>query len=139
MIRSAAISKRRCHLSVVVASLLLASLGSPAIFLAADDSNRYPEKGKVVAAGVSERTEYVPVSPPDSKGRSSGGEAFVSRNWLYRVETGDDVYEFEGGKKQSLKTGDAIEFRVEKNSVHLRAGAKEVKYRLLSGADLRRP
>src|SRR5579863_5499686 len=80
----------------------------------------YPEKGKVVAAAMSEHTDYVPVSPVDSKGRTSGGEAFVRRNWVYRVETDGESYEIEGGKKQSLAAGDTVEFRVVKDSSYVR-------------------
>jgi hypothetical protein len=95
---------------------------------------RYPEKGKVVEATVSEHTDYVPVSPPDSKGRSSGGQAFVHRNWVYRVETDGEVYEFKGGKKQSMAVGDTVEFRVVKDTGYVLADDKEIKYRILSNS-----
>jgi hypothetical protein len=117
---------------IALACLSLVALAATAISSAADHSKTYPEKGKVVAANMTERTTYVPVSPPDSKGRSGGGEAFVGKTWVYRVETDDRSCEFEGGKKQSLRTGDDVEFRIEKDSVHVRAGAKDVKYRLVS-------
>jgi len=90
----------------VVVTLLLVFLAAEVTASATDKAPpSYPEKGKVVAATVSEHTDYVPVSPPDSKGRSSGGQAFVHRNWVYRVETDVEVYEFKGGKKQSMAIG----------------------------------
>lgn len=132
-VRRAATRLRRVKdLSIVIASLSLIALASPVISSAADNTRTYPEKGRVIDATVSEHTEYVPVSPPDSKGRSGGGEALITKTWVYRVETDDGTYEFEGGKRQNLKTGDDVEFRVEKDSVHVRAGAKDVKYRLVS-------
>ena len=94
----------------------------------------YPEKGKVVAASMSEHTDYVPVTPPDSKGRTSGGEAFVHRNWVYRVETDDGIYELRGGKKQSMAVGDGVEFRVVKDTGYVLADDKETKYRILSSS-----
>jgi hypothetical protein len=96
--------------------------------------NSYPEKGKVVAASISEHTDYVPVSPPDSKGRTSGGQAFIHRNWVYRVETDVEFYEFKGGKKQSMAVGDVVEFRVVKDTGYVLANDKETKYRVLSNS-----
>jgi len=90
----------------------------------------YPEKGTVVAVHVSETTDYVPVSPPDSKGRTHGGEAFVHRKQVYRVETDSEIYELEGGKNPSMAVGDAVEFRVDKGTARVRDGDKEKKYRL---------
>jgi len=101
--------------------------------LAADKAaNSHLEKGKVVAAALSERADYVPITPPDSKGRTQGGQALVHRNWVYRVETEDAVYELRGGKKQSMAAGDAVEFRVEKETARVQTGTKEQKYRITS-------
>jgi hypothetical protein len=90
----------------------------------------YPEKGKVIAVRVSETTEYVPISPPDSKGRTHGGEAFVHRKQVYRVETDDEIYELEGGKNPTMGIGDDVEFRVENKTLRVKVGDKERKYRL---------
>ncbi len=128
---AAALLKRfRCTQGIVAGLLLvcLVSLMSP---LAAS-GDTYPEKGKVVAVSISAHTDYVPISPPDSKGRSGGGEAFVSKHWMYRVETGNRIYVFEGGKKQEMNAGDDVEFRIDKSTVHVRAGTKDVKCRLAS-------
>jgi hypothetical protein len=93
-------------------------------------ADSYPEKGTVVAVRVYETTEYVPITPPDSKGRTHGGEAFVHRNQVYRVETDDGFYELEGGKNPTMAVGDAVEFRVDKGTARVRVGNKEKKYRL---------
>jgi hypothetical protein len=101
--------------------------------LAADNTPKsYPEKGRVVAGNISEHTDYAPIMPTDSKGRTHGGEAFVHRNWVYRVETDDGVYELAGGKNQTLNTADAIEFRISKGTARVRDGDKEKKYRIIS-------
>lgn len=92
----------------------------------------YVEKGKVVAVRVDEHTDYVPVSPTDSKGRTHGGEAFVHRKQVYRVETDDGIYELGGGKDPTMAVGDAVEFCIEKGTAHVRAGVKEKKYRIIS-------
>jgi hypothetical protein len=120
--------------AVLVALLLL--FFAAEVTASATDKARpsYPEKGKVVSATVSEHTDYVPVSPPDSKGRSSGGQAFVHRNWVYRVETDVNVYEFKGGKTQSMAVGDTVEFRVVKDTGYILADDKEIKYRILSNS-----
>jgi hypothetical protein len=102
-------------------------------------STSYPERGKVVAVRVSESTDYVPISPPDSKGRTHGGEAFVHRKQVYRVETDDEIYELEGGKNPNMAVGDAVEFRVEKGTARVRAGDKERKYRLKARLAKRAP
>lgn len=86
----------------------------------------------MVAAAVAEHTDYVPITPADSKGRAQGGQAFVHRNWVYRVETEDAVYELRGGKKQSMAVGDAVEFRVEKETARVQTGTKKHKYRIAS-------
>jgi len=102
--------------------------------LVSDDraANNYPEKGKVVAANLTEHTDYVPMTPPDSKGRTSGGQAFVHRSWTYRIETDDRIYEFAGGKKQSMSVGDSVDFRVVKDKAHVRGDGKETKYHIAS-------
>jgi hypothetical protein len=92
----------------------------------------YPEKGTVVAVRVDEHTDYVPVLPPDSKGRTHGGEPFVHRRQVYCVETDDGIYELEGGKDPIMAVGDAVEFRIAKRSAHVLAGKKEKKYRVIS-------
>lgn len=92
---------------------------------------RYAEKGKVVAVRVDEHTEYVPISPPDSKGRTHGGEAFVHRKQIYRVETDENVYELEGGKDPTMNLGDAVEFRIDRETARVRIGGKEKKYRII--------
>lgn len=120
--------------AAVVPLLLLFAAGHVAAFATDKAPKSYPEKGKVVAASVSEHTDYVPVTPADSKGRTSGGEAFVHRNWVYRVETDDGIYELRGGKKQSMAVGDGVEFRVVKDTGYVLAGDKEMKYRILSTA-----
>jgi len=121
------------RLSVAVIALLLPFFVASAAVPASDKAPKsYPERGKVVAASISEHTDYVPISPPDSKGRTSGGQAFVHRNWVYRVETDDGFYEFKGGKKQSMATGDAVEFRRVKDTVYVLADDKETKYQILS-------
>jgi len=115
-------------------ALLLFFLGAQVTASATDKAtSSYPEKGKVVAATVSEHTDYVPVSPPDSKGRSTGGQAFVHRNWVYRVETDAEFYEFfKGEKKQRMAVGDNVEFRVAKDTGYVLVDDKEIKYRILS-------
>lgn len=121
--------------SALVVALFLSFLTARVTAPATDKALKsYPEKGKVVAVSISEHTDYVPVSPADSKGRTSGGEAFVHRNWVYRVETDDGSYELEGGKRQSMKVGDAVEFRVVKDASYVRAGDKETRYRMLSSS-----
>ena len=95
--------------------------------------NSYPQKGKVVAARVSEHTDYVPLST-DSRGTTHGGEAFVQRKWVYRVETDDGFYELAGGKKPSMAVGDVVEFRIEKGTGRVRAGDKEKKYPIISAS-----
>ena len=85
----------------------------------------YPEKGTVVAVRVDERTDFVPHLSSGSKGRTHGGEAFVHRKQVYRVETDDRIYELGGGKDPLLAVGDAVEFRIEKETAHVRAGNKE--------------
>ena len=92
----------------------------------------YPNKGRVVAVRVDEHTDYAPIFPTDSKGRTHGGEAFTHRKQVYRVETDDRIYEFAGGKDPLLAVGDAVEFRIEKETVHVRAGEKDKKYRIVS-------
>jgi hypothetical protein len=92
----------------------------------------YPDKGKVVAVRVDEHTDYAPIFPTDSKGRTHGGEAFTHRKQVYRVETDDRIYEFAGGKDPLLAVGDAVEFRIEKETAHVRAGEKDKKYRIVS-------
>jgi hypothetical protein len=92
----------------------------------------YPEKGKVVAVLTDEHTDYVPITPPDSKGRTSGGEAFVHRRQVYRVETDREVYELEGGKKPTLAVGDAVELRIDKSTAKVRTDGPAKKYRVLS-------
>jgi hypothetical protein len=114
--------------------VLLFVAGHMAAFATDKAPKSYPEKGKVVAASVSEHTDYVPVAPADSKGRTSGGQAFVHRNWVYRVETDDGIYELRGGKKQSMAVGDGVEFRVAKDTAYVLANDKETKYRILSTA-----
>jgi hypothetical protein len=107
--------------------------------IAKGDAPSYAEKGKVVAVRVDEHTDYVPISPPDSKGRTRGGEAFVHRKQVYRVETDDGVYELEGGKNPTMNVGDAVEFRIDGGTAHVRVGErvgervseKEKKYRIL--------
>jgi hypothetical protein len=99
---------------------------------ASGKATSYPEKGKVVAVRLDEKTDYVPITPPDSKGRTSGGEAFVHRRQIYRVETDSEVYEFEGGKKPTLAVGDAVEFRIDKSSARVRTDGPAKKYRVLS-------
>ncbi len=118
----------------VVLFVLLFVAGHVAAFATDKAPKSYPEKGKVVAASMSEHTDYVPATPADSKGRTSGGEAFVHRNWVYRVETDDGIYELRGGKKQSMAVGDGVEFRVVKDTGYVLAGHKETKYRILSTA-----
>ena len=88
------------------------------------------EKGKVVAVRVDEHTDYVPISPTDSKGRTHGGEAFVHRNQVYRVETDGTNYELEGGKDPTMNVGDELEFRIERGTAYVRVGKKEKKYRV---------
>lgn len=65
-----------CCASAGFALSFLFGLGALQVAALATDKNsdRYPEKGKVVAVQASETTDYVPVSPVDSKGRSHGGE-----------------------------------------------------------------
>jgi hypothetical protein len=96
------------------------------------------ERGKVVAVRIDEHTDYVPISPPDSKGRTHGGEAFVHRKQVYRVETDEKIYELEGGKDPTMSVGDALELRIDGGTAHVRigerAGAKEKKYRIITTA-----
>ncbi len=92
----------------------------------------YPNKGKVVAVRVDEHTDYAPIFPTDSKGRTHGGQAFTHRQQVYRVETDDRIYEFAGGKDPVLAVGDAVEFRIENETAHVRAGEKDKKYRVVS-------
>ena len=92
----------------------------------------YPEKGKVVSVRVHETIEYAPITPPDSKGRTHGGEAFVHRNQIYRVQTPNEVYELEGGRRADLIVGDTVEFRVRKNTAEIRLDGSTKKYRIVS-------
>jgi len=92
----------------------------------------FPLKGTVVALHVDETTEYAPITPPDSKGRTHGGEAFVHRKRIYRVETDNEVYELEGGRKTDLAVGDIVEFRVHKNSAEVRLDGLARKFRIIS-------
>jgi hypothetical protein len=110
--------------------LLLGAVQTAAI--AKGDGPSYAEKGKVVAVRVDERTDYVPISPPDSKGRTQGGEAFVHRRHVYRVETEENIYDLEGNKDPTLRVGDAVEFRIEGETAHVRVGEKEKKYRIIT-------
>ena len=84
----------------------------------------------MVAVSVVETTEYVPISPADSKGRTHGGEVFVHRKQVYRVQTGDGVYELEGGKQPALAVGENVEFRVDARTARVLGDDKEKKYRL---------
>jgi hypothetical protein len=119
--------------SAVIVALFLSFLAAQVNAPTADKAPKsYPEKGKVVAASVSEHTEYVPISPADSKRRSGGGEAFVHRNWVYRVETDDGFYDLDGSTKKRMAAGDTMEFRVVKDASYVRSGNTEVKYRVLS-------
>jgi hypothetical protein len=131
-IKMAAIDSRRswCKVSGVV---LLFTVHLAA-FPRDNPPNRYPEKGKVVAVRITEHTEYAPVSPADSKGRTQGGQAYVYRNWVYRVQTDDGFYELEGGKKRSMAVGDVVEFRIEKGTGRVRTGNKEKKYLIISNS-----
>jgi len=98
----------------------------------------YPEKGQVVAVRVDETIEYAPITPPDSKGRTHGGEAFVHRKQIYRVQTDKEVYELEGGRKTDLTVGDTVEFRVHKNRAEVRADGSARKYRIISRSSIRK-
>jgi hypothetical protein len=73
-------------------------MAAQAAAIAKGGAPSYTEKGKVVAVRVDEHTDYVPVSPPDSKGRTHGGEAFVHRKQVCRVETDENIYELGEGK-----------------------------------------
>ena len=91
-----------------------------------------PEKGKVMAVHVDEIIEYAPIMHPDSKGRTHGGEAFVHRKQIYRLQTANEVYELEGGRKTDLTVGDTVELRVHKNSAEVRVDGSARKYRIIS-------
>jgi hypothetical protein len=92
----------------------------------------YPERGTVVSVQVKETVDYAPIMPVDSKGRAHGGEAFTHHKQVYHVETNDGPFDLQGGKHADFAVNDAVEFRVEKDTAHVRAGAKEKKYRILS-------
>lgn len=123
--------RRSRYASAEAALLFFFPFFFPLVAIAKGKPQNYPEKGKVVAVRVDEHTDYVPISPPDSKGRTHGGEAFVHRKQVYRVETGDGIYELEGGKDRTMNVGDAVEFRIDRGTAHVRAGEKEKKYRVI--------
>jgi hypothetical protein len=51
---------------------------------------------------------------------------------MYRVQTNNEVYELEGGRKADLTVGDSVELRVHKNSAEVRADGLARKYRIIS-------
>jgi hypothetical protein len=123
---------RALHVSAVAALLCILFGVWPLRAGLPQNEGTYPEKGKVVAVHVDETIEYAPIMPTDSKGRTHGGEAFVHRKQIYRVQTGNDVYELEGGRKTDLTVGDTVEFRVHKNSAKVRVDGSTRTYRIIS-------
>lgn len=117
-------------LPIPITILLLGPLQAAAIDKG--DLPSYLREGKVLSVRVDEHTDCVPISPPDSKGRTHGGQSFVSRKQVYRVDTGDEIYELEGGKNPTMAVGDVAEFRIVKGNALVRTGKKEKKYRVIS-------
>jgi hypothetical protein len=124
-------TRRILHRSGVAAALCLMFVACPSRSAAEPNDATYPEKGKVIVVRVDETIEYAPIMPPDSKGRTHGGEAFVHRKQMYRVQTNNEVYELEGGRKADLTVGDSVEFRVHKNSAEVRVDGSTRKYRII--------
>jgi hypothetical protein len=123
---------RELRRSGVAAVLCLLFGVCPTRAAATPNDASYREKGTVIAVRVDETIEYAPTMPPDSKGRTHGGEAFVHRKQIYRVQTDDQVYDLEGGRKIDLTVGDSVEFRIHKNTAEVRVEGLVRKYRIIS-------
>jgi hypothetical protein len=95
----------------------------------------YPEKGTVVAIHLSEHPYTIP-SYTDGDGKTRSGVSITYKTPIFRVETETKFYELEGGKKDSFNLGDAIQFRIEKNSAYVQRGSKEQKLQII-GMDLK--
>jgi hypothetical protein len=90
----------------------------------------YPLHGTVIAM----RTERTPINSgvyTDAYGKTRGGGSVVQSDRVYRVRTVNMDYDIQAGRGPALTIGRQLDFRIEKNSVFVREGTKERKFRLV--------
>jgi len=90
----------------------------------------YPETGTVSATRVIKEPEPAGTYT-DQYGRERRARSVMLLLHVYRVTTEDRVYELKGGTKASLSVGDAVNFRITKDSAYVQRGDKEDKYEVL--------
>jgi hypothetical protein len=67
----------------------------------------------------------------DPYGKTQGGQSVAVRFNIYKVRTSGMDYEIEAGRGPALTIGRQLDFRIEKNSVFVREGTKERKFRVV--------
>ena len=123
---------------------LLFVLSQPA--LAKHPPKSYPESGKVIASGLNEHTKSHPAWGGQNGSPAHGGGTYSVYSHTYKIETDTKIFELDCGKTamfhstgegcggdKKLEIGDAIHFRIEKDSFYIPlADGSEQKLRILS-------
>ena len=84
----------------------------------------YPEKGTVLSMRIAEKTI------------TGHGSSVTMKSPVYRVETETKFYELEASRKERLKVGETLEFRVQADWAYVQRGNSEEKYRIV-GVELK--
>ena len=117
---------------VVCAAICAGLVCAPAFADAADNQPKsYPQSGTVVSTRVQKGRRAEPVySDPDGHVHREVVNILVH---VYRIETSTQVYELQGGSKPTLSVGEAIRFRINKDSAYVQRSDKdkEDKYTIL--------
>jgi hypothetical protein len=104
-------SSTRQRLLSILSLLVLTGICLP--LLAQDKSaGDYPERGKVIASAASAKA-------------SAGGVP------VFRIDTENRVYEFEGTDEAKLTVGATIRFRIEADWAYVPQGDKEQKFKVI--------
>lgn len=126
--------------------IVLAVLVLPGTAFAKHEPKTYPESGKVISAGLNEHTKSHPTT--GTNGNVHGGGTYSVYSHTYKIETDSRIYELDCGKvptfgfhttgkgcggNKELEIGDAIQFRIEKDSLYLPLpDGSEQKMRILN-------
>jgi hypothetical protein len=138
---------RSVRISGVRLLLTIALVVLPGTAMAKHEPKTYPESGKVIATGLNQHNKSHPVSGGQNGTPVTGGGTYTVYSHTYKIETDTKIYELDCGKvpmffhttgkgcggEKEVELGDAIRFRIEKDSAYISLpDGSEQKLRLLN-------